>query len=664
MSFFQYEKEDIEETVNLIQSSIENLKFPKMNLSISQTFNEDWKDKFSKLLYQLENYKKNEYSVVILGRLNSGKSTLLNALLGYEILPSANNDTTSLLTKIHFGNCNKTFVIYDNNQRKSIKCDINEIEKYVNYRGQHYSKKIKQIDIVLNNDLLRNGINFYDSPGLDSINELNKVISYDILNRSNSVILAFSGQDGGGNENYELIKKIFSLNFNNNYNVIFAITKCDLLDEEEFRQARNCLMELTNKAKKELGQECMNDSYSICGISAYFALKYQQIMDGKLKIEDAIKNKKLIIQSSDDLPNLYKDSNFDLFKKMLQTSIKDSNNKKRQTQNLLVATNKFLSMLLEDYVYIYKEIDSDTKLSEMKKQCEEQKKLINLIKDQGKITIKEYKLQIEMLNSELLDEQAHKILDTIFCEIVTYIEETPYEILSRDKFENLNDNIVRIAEENGVKEIHLLDEERKAILQNTIIDIEKIEQDYRSKIANLFVPSNEEDYALTFYGVKVKSHFLLSGIITTLVSGTLGGVGAFTIGNTFFPAVGGIIATVIGALLGIIGKALGENSEQKKKEVIRQKIHKELDENVFLIIRCAILELNNKYLSLMPVLEECLDSILVDKTNYYDQIIVNYNEIKETNCEIRKNMHHDMQLLKDLYPVIGNVMSKYLKEYI
>ena len=87
----QEEKEKVSELLAEISNTIDKLQFLNMpNYKVSEDLKKRWDLKLKKFFADIDNYQKNEFPVVVLGRWNSGKSTLINAILGEEILPSAN----------------------------------------------------------------------------------------------------------------------------------------------------------------------------------------------------------------------------------------------------------------------------------------------------------------------------------------------------------------------------------------------------------------------------------------------------------------------------------------------------------------------------------------------------------------------------------------------
>ena len=140
----QAEKEKVSELLTEISITVDGLQFLNMlDYQVSKEFKSRWELKLKKFFSDIDNYQRNEFPLVVLGRWNSGKSTLINAILGKDILPSANKEMTSILTKIYYGNSRDVILRFDGEEDQTIQ--ISEIEDYVNFRGCKYSEKLKQI---------------------------------------------------------------------------------------------------------------------------------------------------------------------------------------------------------------------------------------------------------------------------------------------------------------------------------------------------------------------------------------------------------------------------------------------------------------------------------------------------------------------------------------
>ena len=151
---------------------------------------------------QIENIKaleNNQYAplnVVIVGEVKSGKSSLLNALLGKEISEVDVLEATSSIIE----------VVYDEND------DVNKLEELTR--------------ISLNLDYLKK-INIVDTPGLKSITENNEKKTIDYIKYADLILFVIDGSHLGQEDTIE------ALDLLSEYNkpIIGVINKCDLLSE-------------------------------------------------------------------------------------------------------------------------------------------------------------------------------------------------------------------------------------------------------------------------------------------------------------------------------------------------------------------------------------------------------------------------------------------------
>ena len=77
----------------------------------------------------LEKIRTESFSLAIVGEFNRGKSKLINALLGQEILPSDVLPTTATLNRVIFGMTPSVKVVFKDGSQKEV--PIKELKQYV-----------------------------------------------------------------------------------------------------------------------------------------------------------------------------------------------------------------------------------------------------------------------------------------------------------------------------------------------------------------------------------------------------------------------------------------------------------------------------------------------------------------------------------------------------
>ena len=116
--------------------------------------------------------EKGEFNLAVCGKVKNGKSSLINALIGRELLPVCTDVATSRVFKISHSNEEKFYVVYGNGDRKEISQD--ELATYgsqavINKKGEaDIEKTISYIQVFTPMDFLPEGVSMIDTQGIGS----------------------------------------------------------------------------------------------------------------------------------------------------------------------------------------------------------------------------------------------------------------------------------------------------------------------------------------------------------------------------------------------------------------------------------------------------------------------------------------------------------------
>jgi len=116
----------------------------------------------------LDRLEDNRFEIAVFGRVSSGKSSLLNATLGTDVLPVGVTPITAVPTRIVYGETPAVNVWFANQPPEQF--EISRLADFVaEQRNPGNEKHVSRIMLQMSSPRLRDGIVFVDTPGLGSL---------------------------------------------------------------------------------------------------------------------------------------------------------------------------------------------------------------------------------------------------------------------------------------------------------------------------------------------------------------------------------------------------------------------------------------------------------------------------------------------------------------
>ncbi len=132
------------------------------------------------------------FNLVVAGRFNRGKSSLMNAILGVDRLPTGIVPLTSVVTTVSYGTSDKVTIKYKQ-RRLDSEIAIGELPQYVTELGNPGNRLgVATANIQLPAEILRRGFYFVDTPGLGSVIAENTLTTHAYLPEADALLLVTS----------------------------------------------------------------------------------------------------------------------------------------------------------------------------------------------------------------------------------------------------------------------------------------------------------------------------------------------------------------------------------------------------------------------------------------------------------------------------------------
>jgi GTPase SAR1 family protein len=202
----------------------------------------------------------NVFNLVVLGQFKRGKTSLINALLGAEILPTAIVPLTSIATILTYGEA-LNIKVYFNDGR------VTEIEpatltQYVTEKGNPRNEKdVQEVIISYPSSYLKDGVRLIDTPGVGSVYEHNTDVAYQYLPKSDAALFLLSVDQPVSKAELNFLEDVKEYS----YRIFFLQNKADYVGSDDLGESISF--------SKKIIEEYMGSEVKIFPVSAKWALE-------------------------------------------------------------------------------------------------------------------------------------------------------------------------------------------------------------------------------------------------------------------------------------------------------------------------------------------------------------------------------------------------------
>lgn len=195
--------------------------------------------------------EKGDFNFAVCGKVKNGKSSLINALIGRELLPVCSDVATSRVFKISHADSDSFYIVYANGDKKEISAEqlgLYGSQAEIDVNGQiEADKTIAYIEVNTKLEFLPKGVSIIDTPGIGSTYPQHTVITKQYLKMADAALFVANPTPLEKME-LDFLKEIADIT----PNIMFITTK---VDENGIESVKKTIAENIKKIKESIGSK-------------------------------------------------------------------------------------------------------------------------------------------------------------------------------------------------------------------------------------------------------------------------------------------------------------------------------------------------------------------------------------------------------------------------
>ena len=175
-----------------------------------------------------ERVSEGRFYVACIGQFKRGKSTLLNALIGHAVLPTAVVPVTAVPTIIRHGERPAARVRFQSAEWTDI--PVSAVEEYVSeQKNPENAKGVAAVEIFVPSPLLESGMCFVDTPGLGSVFAGNTAATHAFIPHIDAAIFVIGADPPLSGDELQLVESVSR----EVHDLVFVLNKADRANAAE-----------------------------------------------------------------------------------------------------------------------------------------------------------------------------------------------------------------------------------------------------------------------------------------------------------------------------------------------------------------------------------------------------------------------------------------------